>query len=77
MANLNDRLASTYHPTDDIELIGYVSFSTREEAKEHEQYILNEALNRTRPDREWVSIDEDFNEMVDQTFSRSSRLPTL
>ena len=65
MSNLEDRMASTYHPTDDPVLIGIIKCSDREEAKAIENRILNEALERTRPDREWVIIDMAFHEMID------------
>lgn len=69
MANLETRLVSTYHPTDDPVLIGVMLCFKREEAEENEQYILNR-FKRARPDREWIIIDEEFNEMIDEAFSR-------
>ena len=39
----------------------------REEAKKKERNILNR-LQRTRPDREWVIIDNAFNKMITEKF---------
>ncbi len=42
---------------------------TREEALDNEWCFLNDGtLERTRPDREWVIIDEAFNETIDVAF---------
>ena len=68
MGNLETRLVSTYHPTDDPVLLGVMKCRTAEEAKDNEWYFLNEALERTRPDREWVIIDEEFNRIIDEAF---------
>ena len=68
IVNLETRLVSTYHPTDDPILIGVMKCRTPEEAKDNEWYFLNEALERTRPDREWVIIDEEFNRIIDEAF---------
>ena len=60
--------ASTYHPTDDPVLIGVMRCRTREQALDEEWGFLNGFLERTRPDREWVIIDEVFNETIDEAF---------
>ena len=60
--------ASTYHPTDDPVLIGVMRCRTREQAKDEEWGFLNGFLERTRHDREWVIIDEVFNETIDEVF---------
>ena len=65
---LESRLVATYHPTDDPVLIGVMKCRTPEEAKDNEWYFLNEALERTRPDREWIIIDEEFNRIIDEAF---------
>ena len=60
--------ASTYHPTDDPALIGVMWCRTRERAEDEEWGFLNGFLERTRPDREWVIIDEVFNETINEAF---------
>ena len=62
------RVVSTYHPTDDIVLIGVMKFRTREQALDEEWGFLNDVFERTRPDREWVIIDEEFNRIIDEVF---------
>lgn len=68
LSGLESRMASTYHPTDDPVLIGVMKCRSREEAEDNEWYFLNEALERTRPDREWIIIDEEFNRIIDEAF---------
>ena len=68
MSKLETRLVATYHPTDDPVLLGVMKCRSRGEAEKNEWYFLNEALERTRPDREWVIIDKVFNEMLDEAF---------
>jgi len=65
---LKFRLVATYHPTDDPVLIGVMKCRSREESEDNEWYFLNEALERTRPDREWIIIDEEFNRIIDEAF---------
>ena len=60
--------ASTYHPTDDPVLIGVMWCRNRERAKDEEWGFLNGFFERTRPDREWVIIDEVFNETINEAF---------
>ena len=60
----------TYRPTGNPYLIGVVSCRNGHEAKESEKYILNHKCQRSHPDREWVIIDETFNEMIDEAFTR-------
>ena len=74
MSNLEDRMAATYHPTDDPVLIGVIKCPDREAAKAIESCILNRLLERTRPDREWVIIDKDFNEILDEVFLSDSNV---
>ena len=63
------RVVSTYHPTDDIVLIGVMKCRNREQALDNEWCFLNDGtLERTRPDREWVIIDEEFNRIIDEVF---------
>ena len=64
---LQTRMRGTYHPTDTPELIGIWGCENRKHAEDVQNYILRE-LKRMRPDREWVEIDEAFNEMIDNTF---------
>ena len=68
MSKLETRLVATYHPTHDLVLLGVMKCRSRGEAKDNEDYILNKKLERVRPDREWVIIDEEFNEMLDEAF---------
>ena len=64
---LHTRMRGTYHPTDTPELIGIWECDNRKHAEDVQNYILRE-LKRMRPDREWVEIDEAFNEMINKTF---------
>ena len=52
MSKLETRLVATYHPTDDPILLGVMKCRSRGEAEDNEDYILNEKLERVRPDRE-------------------------
>ena len=61
------RMVTTYHPTDDPVPLGVRKCADVEESHKTERYILS-GLGRTRPDREWVKIDEKFNEMIDKSF---------
>lgn len=45
----------------------------REEAEEIETDILSR-LRRRRSDGEWVIIDEAFNEIIDEAFSRIEKV---
>ena len=67
MSLLESRMVTTYHPTDDPVLIGIMPCRSSEEAADNEDYFLN-TLERTRPDREWVIIDEEFNRIIDEAF---------
>ena len=67
LKGVENRMVTTYHPTDDPVLLGVRECADAEESHKTEQYILN-GLERTRPDREWVEIDEKFNEMIDKSF---------
>lgn len=70
LKGVENRMVTTYHPTDDPVLLGVRECADAEESHKTEQYILN-GLERTRPDREWVEIDEKFNEMIDKSFMES------
>ena len=67
LKGVENRMVTTYHPTDDPVLLGVRKCADAEESHKTEQYILN-GLDRTRSDREWVKIDEKFNEMLDKSF---------
>lgn len=67
LKGVKKRMLTTYHPTDDPVPLGVRECADAEESHKTEQYILN-GLERTRPDREWVKIDEKFNEMIDKSF---------
>lgn len=79
MSLLKSRLRKTYHSTDDPVLIGVMLCRTREQAKDEEWSFLNDGfLERVRPDREWVIIDEVFNETINEAFiSDSSELKKM
>lgn len=68
LKGVEQRMVTTYHPTDDPVLLGVRECADAEESHKTEQYILN-GLGRTRPDREWVEIDEAFKEMIEKSFS--------
>ena len=70
LKGVKNRMVTTYHPTDDPVLLGVRECTDAEESHKTEQYILN-GLRRTRSDREWVEIDEKFNEMIDKSFMES------
>ena len=70
LKGVENRMVTTYHPTDDPVLLGVRKCADAEESHKTEQYILT-GLGRTRPDREWVEIDEKFNEMIDKSFMES------
>ena len=62
-----NRLITTYHPTDDPYVIGYRKCKNLQHAEDLQNHIL-QGLKRTRPDREWVEIDEAFEEMINLSF---------
>lgn len=68
--SLKQRMVSTYHPTDDPILIGVQEYITEDEAKVNEKILLDRIFTRTRPDREWVIIDQEFNEIINEGFTR-------
>ena len=70
LKGVENRMVTTYHPTDDPVLLGVRECADAEESHKTEQYILK-GLGRTRPDREWVEIDGKFNEMIDKSFIES------
>ena len=70
LKGVENRMVTTYHPTDDPVLLGVRECADAEESHKIEQYILK-GLGRTRPDREWVEIDEKFNEMIAKSFMAS------
>ena len=67
LKGVKDRMVTTYHPTDDPVLLGVRKCADLEKSHNTEQYILN-GLQRSRPDREWVEIDDEFYEMIDKSF---------
>ncbi len=71
LKGVENRMVTTYHPTDDPVPLGVRECADAEESHKTEQYILN-GLERTRPDREWVEIDEKFNDMIDKSFISDS-----
>ena len=64
-----NRLVTTYHPTDDPDVIGYRKCKSDEHAEDLQNHILD-GLKRTRRDREWVEIDEAFEEMIHLSFTK-------
>ena len=69
---LPTRMPGTYHPTDAPELIGIYKCDNRQHAEAVESELLSK-LKRTRSDREWVEIDEAFNEMIEKSFCKPPR----
>lgn len=68
--SFSSRFVKTYHPTDDLILIGIFKCNNESHALAVETDILKK-LTRTRPDvrgHEWVEIDEAFNKMIDEAF---------
>ena len=51
MSKLESRMVATYHPTDDPVLIGIMKCDNLKDSKLVEKAILNNLLQRTRPDR--------------------------
>ena len=74
MSKLESRMVATYHPTDDPVLIGIMKCDSLKDCKLVEKTILNNLLQRTRPDREWVIIGEWFNKMIDAVFISDSNV---
>ena len=64
MSKLESRMVATYHPTDDPVLIGIMKCDSLKDCKLVEKTILNNLLQRTRPDCEWVIIGEWFNKIL-------------
>ena len=71
LKGVKKRMVTTYHPTDDPVALGVRKCTDMEESHKTEQYILN-GLGRTRPDREWVKIDEAFSEMIEKSFRKTN-----
>lgn len=68
-STLRDRLVFTYHPTDEIELIGVsiARYNKRSKAHSKESSILN-SLKKSHCKREWVYINQDFNKLINEEF---------
>lgn len=60
---------ATFHPTDDIFLIGIKACGCEREMHREEKRILD-ALRRTRPDREWVHINAAFKKLMNEAFTK-------
>lgn len=73
IGNLRMRLITTYEPIDVPLLIGVKEFPNKKEAGIAERSILNN-FKKTRPKRDWVIINETFNEMIDRTFTRIEKI---
>ena len=76
ISKLESRMVTTYHPTDDPVLIGVMPCPDLSDANHTETYFLC-IFKRTRPDREWVEIDETFNEKIDKLFISDPNLLSL
>ena len=63
-------MVTTYQPIDDPVPLGVRKCADAEESHKTEQCILD-GLGRTRPDREWVEINERFSEMIDESFEET------
>lgn len=64
---------ATFHPTDDIFLIGLKAYRCETEIHQEEKRMLDR-LQRTRPDREWVHINTDFLTLIDAEFTKIQRI---
>ena len=64
---------ATYHPTDNIFLIGIKEYRYEREIHQEEIRILDR-LGRTRRDREWVNINASFNQLINEEFTRIERI---
>ena len=64
---LHTRMPVTYYPTGVLVLIGIRKCKNPQHAENLQNHILD-GLKRTRPDREWVEIDEAFHKMIDLSF---------
>ena len=73
IGNLMYRMITTYEPIDDPLLIGVMECPNSKKVGEIERDILNR-LKRTRSDREWVIINEAFNEVIDEAFTRIEKI---
>lgn len=75
VSGLKSRMAAakTNHPTDKPVLIGVMKCDSPGEAKDNEEYFLR-TLERTHPNREWVIIDEAFNQIIDEAFISPTQL---
>ncbi len=60
----------TFHPTDEIHLIG-IKYS---ETPSREEKRILDTLDRTHPKREWVCINENFNELINNEFIKIERI---
>ena len=67
------RIITTYEPIDDPLLIGVRECRNRKEAGEIERDMLN-TFKKTRSNREWVIINKEFNEMIDEEFTRIEKI---
>lgn len=74
LKSFHSRYVRTYHPTDDLILLGIFKCNNEPHALDVEANIL-QTLTRTRPNvqgHEWVEIDEPFNKMIDMYFLSDS-----
>ena len=74
MKSFHSRYVRTYHPTDDLILIGIFKCNNEPHALAVETDLLQK-LKRTRPEvrgHEWVEIDKAFNRMIDDSFISDS-----
>lgn len=65
--SLSTRMPTTYYPTGDPVLIGIRKCKNKAHAVAVQNHILK-GLKRTPTGREWVEIDEMFNETIDKSF---------
>lgn len=70
-STLRERLVFTYHPTEEIKLIGISikRYGKRSDAHRKESSLLN-TLKKSHPKREWVCINENFTKIIDEEFKK-------
>ena len=73
IGNLRMRMITTYEPIDDTLLIGVMECRNSKEAGEIETDRRNRFV-KSHPKREWVIINKEFTEMIDEEFTRIDKI---
>ena len=79
VGGFKNRMPITYHPTAFPFLIGAMNVPNKAEAKKMERDMRQKCRpSCTCPEREWVYIDDTFNELIDESFTKVRKsLPEL